>query len=365
MSEENEKYTYVSVHYEDDEVPHRTYYYISEIEDLKEGQKVLVDRNGIEAVGIVDKLEVFQKDKVPFPIENTKHIIKEVDDDYDPYDWYDDEEYEEEIESYHKLFLNTMFSRLSIKRLINLMFVEKRFNQELTDKLFYMPRMNLFFYKDNDNYRIAETPRNILSDEIFRILERESIEIPRKITDNIYTANNYKEAILFCRENNITIHDDTDVLEFGEQKRELYQYENTELKEIEFKKIEDVIEYLQNYKSATYKYPVPDYYIENNKIIHYMGWVDYDRRIFDLYSFLKEQGFIDEQKAYRDYEKHSSEWEDWSKWNIDELNYEKLNCLMIGLYNRERICEGIINDYAETGKLLKIVKLIKKGFKKK
>lgn len=361
MSEVNEKYTYVSIRYQDDDVPHRTYYYISEIEDLKQGKRVLVDRNGIEAIGIVEKIEVFQKDKVPFPIENTKHIIKEVDEDYEPYEWYDDEEYEEEIDSYHKLFLNTMFSRLSIKRLINLMFIEKKFNQELSDKLFYMPRMNLFFYKDNNNnYRIAETSRDILTDEIFMLLERESIEIHRKITDNVYTANNYKEAVLFCRENDIAIHDDTDVLEFSEQKRELNTYENTEFKEKSFKKIEDIIEYLNNYKRATYRFPIPDYYIENNRIIYYKGWIDYDRRIFELYSFLKEQGYINEQKAYKDYEKYRSQWEDWSKWNIDELNYEKLNCLIIGLYGRERICEGIINDYAETGKLLKIVKLIQK-----
>lgn len=39
MSEVNEKYTYVSVRYEDDDLPHRTYYYISEIENLIEGQK--------------------------------------------------------------------------------------------------------------------------------------------------------------------------------------------------------------------------------------------------------------------------------------------------------------------------------------
>lgn len=50
MSEENENYTYVSVRYEDDDIPHRTYYYISEIEDLKEGNRVLVDRNGMEAI---------------------------------------------------------------------------------------------------------------------------------------------------------------------------------------------------------------------------------------------------------------------------------------------------------------------------
>jgi len=358
MRKEEEKYIYVSVHYQDDDIPHRTYYYISKIEDLKEGGKVLVDRNGIETIGIVEKIEMFQKEKVPFPIEKTKYIIKEVDDDYELDEWYDEEEYEEKIESYHKLFLNTMFSRLSIKRLINLMFVEKKGNREIREQLFYMPRMNLFFYKEHEDYRIAETSIDILSSEIFRILERESIEVPRKIIENVYTANNYKEAIMFCKENNIIIHDDTDVSEFSDQKKELNLYKNAEIKKEIFNKIEDIIEYLKNYKSAIYRCPEPDYYIENNKIIHYMGCMDYDMRIFEVYEFLIKQKYIDMEKAYKDYEKFGEEWEKWYEWNIEELNYEKLNFLIIRLYDLERICEGLVNDYAEKGELLRIVEKI-------
>ena len=361
MDKEIEKYTYVSVHYKDDEIPHRTYYYISDIEDLKEGNNVLVDRNGYETIGVVEKLEVFTKDKVPFPIEKVKHIIREVPDcEIDK--WYDDyEEYEAEIEDYHKLFLNTMFSRLSIKRLLKLMFVENS-AIELTDKLFYMPRMNLFFYKNKDNYKIAETDTDILSDEIFRILERESIEVPRKLTYNIYTANNYEEAILFCRKNDIVIYDDTDITDFTEIKSKLNLYKTTKKKEVNFKRIEDIIEYLKNYKGATYKLPIPDYCIKDNKIVHFVGWIDYDSRIFKLYEFLINNRYVDINKANKDYERYGNKWENWERWNIEKLSYSKLNYIIIRLYNAERIYSGLINYYAQSGKLLKVVEKIAEKF---
>ena len=358
LIENSDKYTFLSVHYEDDELSNRTYYYISDIEDINENDRVLVDRNGYEAIGIVEKKEIFNKYETPFPIEKTKHIIKKVDRDYEVEDWYDDEyeEYEREIESYEKLFLNTMFNRLSIKRLINLMFIKKSGeNIELNHKLYYMPRMNLFFYKDENGYRIAETSKQILSDEVFRILERESIEVPRKIIENVYTANNYKEAILFCRENYLIIYDDTDILDFTEQKRELYKKEENKIIENKFQKIEDIIEYLKTYKGATYKYPNPDYYIKDNKIIHYMGWLNYDRGIFDLYEFLENKKYINREKAFQDFQKYNKEWSNWEKWNIDEIDHEKANYIIVRLYNRERVCEGLINNYAESGKLLNII----------
>ena len=354
LVENMDKYMFLSVHYEDDEISNRTYYYISDIEDINENDMVLVDRNGYEAIGTVAKIEIFNKLETPFPVEKTKHIIRKVDKDYQIEDWH--KEYKQEIESYEKLFLNTMFNRLSIKRLINLMFIEKSGrNIELNDKLYYMPRMNLFFYKDGNRYRIAETPKHILSDEIFRILERESIEVPRKIIENVYTANNYKEAILFCRENYLIIHDDTDILDFTEQKRELYKKEENKITENKFKKIEDIIEYLKKYKGATYKYPSPDYYIADNQIIHYLGWINYDRGIFDLYEFLENKKYINKEKAFQDFEKYNKEWVNWEKWNIDDINYEKANYIIVRLYNRERVCEGLINNYAESGKLLNII----------
>jgi len=62
----NNKYIYASVSYEDDDIPHRTYYYMSDIEDLQEVQRVLVDRNGIETIGIVEKKKYLRKIKFHF-----------------------------------------------------------------------------------------------------------------------------------------------------------------------------------------------------------------------------------------------------------------------------------------------------------
>ena len=38
--------------------------------------KVLVDRNGKEVIGIVVDIEKFEESNVPFPIEKTKSIIR-------------------------------------------------------------------------------------------------------------------------------------------------------------------------------------------------------------------------------------------------------------------------------------------------
>ena len=94
LVENMDKYMFLSVHYEDDEISNRTYYYISDIEDINENDMVLVDRNGYEAIGTVAKIEIFNKLETPFPVEKTKHIIRKVDKDYQIEDWY--EEYKQE-----------------------------------------------------------------------------------------------------------------------------------------------------------------------------------------------------------------------------------------------------------------------------
>ena len=73
-------YTYVSVIYDDDiiakTINEPTFYYRTELEEINIGDKVLVNRNGKDVVGIVIDVEYFNEDKVPYPIEKTKSIIK-------------------------------------------------------------------------------------------------------------------------------------------------------------------------------------------------------------------------------------------------------------------------------------------------
>ena len=74
------KYTYVSVIYDDDiaakTINEPSFYYLTDLEDIDIDDKVLVNRNGTDVVGIVIDVEIYEENKVPFPIEKTKKIIK-------------------------------------------------------------------------------------------------------------------------------------------------------------------------------------------------------------------------------------------------------------------------------------------------
>lgn len=351
------EYIYVSVNYKDDDIEQRTYYYISDFDDIKENDYVLVDRNGENAVGIVKKIERFGKNDVPFPVDKTKHIIKIVDENYNKYDDYDYDEEEEIIDTYHKIFLNTMFGRLSIKRLMKLMFRASNKKYPNCKALWYCSRLNLFFYEfEGGYYSTAEYDENVFSNEIFEIIKRESIEVPiENLKELYYLKENYKKAVEFCRNNYILYHDDTDALEFSDIKKELKMY-NKPSPKTEINSIDDIMRFLEKYSGTTYKVPDPSYYIENGKIIHYMGWLDYDMAIFDIPEFLEKEKLLNPEKAYNDYENNKKEWDKWTEWNVDELDNEKANYVVNRLYNAERICEGIVNDYAQSGKLLTLIK---------
>ncbi len=87
-SNEKEKlYKYVSVYYDDDYLE-RLYSYKTNIEDIKVGDTVLVDRNGDETTGVVSSINYYKEGDVPYPLDKTKDIIEVVgyEDDYDEYE---------------------------------------------------------------------------------------------------------------------------------------------------------------------------------------------------------------------------------------------------------------------------------------
>lgn len=59
----------------------KTYYYRAEDDEIEEGDLVLVPvgHDNHEAVALVDKVEYFYKEDVPFPLEKTKFIIEKYD----------------------------------------------------------------------------------------------------------------------------------------------------------------------------------------------------------------------------------------------------------------------------------------------
>ncbi len=70
----NTIYTYVSVKYKEDQ--EKTFYYISNIDNLKIGDYVWVSVRDTYCPGIVEKIEKFSYSNVPFPIYITKRIIR-------------------------------------------------------------------------------------------------------------------------------------------------------------------------------------------------------------------------------------------------------------------------------------------------
>ena len=77
--QDSNKYTYVSVIYDDDIVAQTidepSFYYKTDL-PINEGDKVLVDRNGKEIEGKVTEVKSFAENEVLFPINKTKDIIK-------------------------------------------------------------------------------------------------------------------------------------------------------------------------------------------------------------------------------------------------------------------------------------------------
>ena len=354
-------YKYVQVSYDDN--VGSLYSYKTTLENINVGDTVLVDRNGNKAYGTVKSIGEYTEKTAPYPVDKTKDIIEIVKksvnyDEYDDDDYYDGFEEAMMIKDYEKLLLNNMFSRISIKRLMKLN-SPKYGQDEYT--LFYYPRFNTFFYKmAEDKYQMAEYGTRIITDQMFRIMERESIEVPQKKYAITNDSDSYVRAVKFCKDNNLGYHDDTDVLEFCDEKRELFEDRLQYVEPKEFKSIDEVKEYLKNeYVDAQWKTPDPSYYIENNKIIHYMGWLSYDMRIFKVLDFMVKNNYVEEQ--YYNREKYSEFFdEDIHKYDFENLDIKRVSYLFLRAFDIERICEGTINNLVTSGIMLKLVERAEK-----
>jgi hypothetical protein len=153
-------------------------------------------------------------------------------------------------------------------------------------------------------------------------------------------------------------YDDTDILEFIDEKEKLDGLKNDYIEPKEFTNIDEIIDYLKNYKEAKFCTPEPSYYIENNTIVHFFGYIDYDLRIFKIPDFLKENNYISEEYYNRkDYPEFFNE--DYEKWDFEKLDIKRLSYFILRMFYLERMNEGLINRLAIDGYLLKAVKRLK------
>lgn len=77
-----EKYYYVSVRYDDAPEDSFGYRYISKNTSIKVNDRVLVPRGDSVATGHVIECEFYDYENVPYPVEYTKYVIKKIDEDY-------------------------------------------------------------------------------------------------------------------------------------------------------------------------------------------------------------------------------------------------------------------------------------------
>ena len=348
---------YVYVNYFDD-INGKLYCYISDDESIEEDDVVLVDRAGYNTVARVVKTKYYDSSSVPYPVEKTKKVIKvlgkscDIGSEDDGEHCYD---FAKNLE-YHRLLLNCMFGKIQIRRLMNLIDYS-----ELEGKdLYYYPRFNMLFFKSkNDNECfLAEYEFEIITQEMFEIIIKDSIKVPPKDFDS--DSECYTYAREFCKENNLDYFDDTDVLEFSDEKNELRESKIVYEEPNGFESIDEITEYLKNYKGAKWKLPDPCYYIDGDKIIHYIGGLSYpdNNRIFKMLQFLVDNDYVD-SKYYNRKNFPLFFEENMSKYDFKNLDFGRLSYTLARLFNVERMCEGIVDSFAQKGYLLVLIERAK------
>lgn len=97
-AKENKKYKYVYVEYDDD-FGDKLYCYLDNDKNVEKGDRVLVDRAGSNATARVVNIVEYKLSEVPYPVEQTKNIIKVVDEDFevDEFKDYESEEKDENM----------------------------------------------------------------------------------------------------------------------------------------------------------------------------------------------------------------------------------------------------------------------------
>lgn len=206
------QYTYVSVIYDDDIVAKTinepSFYYKTDLEDIWINDKVLVNRNGKDVIGIVIDIEKFYEEDVPFPIDKTKDILKIIEEEQNKeirYTSYEDIP-ESEITKYlEKWQVNFLYNTDII---INTDIVE--LIEQLSD---YLQKYGI----ENDD--ITETGK--ITEEIIDVLT--DINPDKDMYKYIFVEPNigYDDKI-FCYKSNINgiYLGDTVLIEFGNEQIE-------------------------------------------------------------------------------------------------------------------------------------------------
>ena len=220
-----EQYYYLTVEY-DEYNNGKTYCYMSEDTNIKIGDKVVVYMADNIVIATVVDAQYYTRENAPYPVEKTKRVIEKITETtdlskydiyYDDIDEYDEDDYvsaeelvkkEKEINKLHKIILDMNIDVLSIKRLMKLLPMKN--TQELYITMYYSKKMSMFINKvATDFYMLPEYDANLFNKKEYKAIIEKSIVVPRKLYDNKDNEDEiYKDAIQFCKENDIKYMDD-------------------------------------------------------------------------------------------------------------------------------------------------------------
>ena len=342
---------YVSVVY-DDLFDDYSYYYKTSLKDIAIGDTVLVERNNNKVYGTVQDIEYYDENKVLYPLEKTKDILKVIKkENSSKEDIFSLEEVL--LKDYRSLLLYNMFGMITITILMNLI------KNTVNEKLYYYPKFNTFFYKNRANKcRLALYNEGLIDESMFDIIIEDSILVHdgKPLVTSMNKA--YVLAREFCQIHNLSYYDDTDIFEFQKEKTQFCEEVQEEEEIKSFNSLKEVKDYLKNsYKPAKYEVHNPRYYIENDHIVYFAGFLTYDLRVFKILEFLEKNNYI--FKKYYNREKYPEFFnENWCDYDYKNLDIKRASYMLFRIFNIERINEGTIDHMINKGIMLKLIERV-------
>lgn len=284
---EDYEYMYLYVRYLDVNTV-KQFCYLSDDPSIRVGDYVLVDRAGEESLAIVEKIEYYKKEDVPYPLDKTKEIIRRVErSELKQEDSDEDDDSENEQDSYVtfeefkdlkqdldaiKDIVKNMSNKLSIKELMRQILRDNAYSD-----VYYYSKLNIFIEKVDTIYLISKYQRKIFSTEDYKKMIKDSVYINCWRPDDILDV--YNNAINICKENKLDYADDFD---YNENKV------NCELSKI-------IIDGEDKTKDGLYKFWCEQTY---NNLKIYVRDSDLLQRTLDIYKenigqIIKEKAFVD------------------------------------------------------------------------
>lgn len=298
---EDYKYMFLFVRYLDiDSI--KQFCYISDDENIRIGDYVLVDRAGNPSVAIVENIEFHTKEDSPFNFEKTKEIIRRLDrkelknsNENEELEEKEEEESYVTIEEFKSLKKDFEALKDILKQKDNKLSIKELIRQILRDNIylevFYNKEFNIFIEKVGDMIYLSKYKSSVFSKKELKGICKNSIYINTYRDSNIKVI--YDMAVKLCNENNIEYVDD-------------YIVGDNYIGNIKLEKVLDLKENKEK-EDSFYSYVCQKNY---NELLIYCRDIELSENIIKLYKdnvgkIIKEKGYVECSKKIGGLEKNT------------------------------------------------------------